>query len=105
MRRSTVRQKRERLEAAAAGDSTAVAVGGEEAATGLQEEAWQEVNKKFDVLVNLVKFDKFNLNTRIPVEAAKMCGNVLGKFDVEAALGQVRPKAQVRAKVRINITI
>ena len=65
MRRSTVRQKRERLDAAAAGDSTAAAAGGEEAATGPQEEAWQEVNKKFDVFVNLIKFDKFDLNTRI----------------------------------------
>ena len=51
MRRSTVRQKRERLEAAAAGDSTAAAAGGEEVAAGPQEEAWQEVNKKFDVFV------------------------------------------------------
>ena len=102
MRHSTVWQKRERLDAAAAGDSTAAAAGGEEAAAGPQEEAWQEVNKKFDAFVNMIKFDKFNLNTRIPVETAKMCGNVLGKFDVVAALGQARPKAQVRAKVRIK---
>ena len=52
LRRSTVRQKRERLQAAAraaaAGNSTAESKDGAAAVSGLQDEAWRGVNEKFD---------------------------------------------------------
>ena len=75
LRRSTVRQKRERLrkaaEAAAAGEDGTAAEGAA-AADGLQEE-WAKVNVKFDlVLKEIVKLEKLDLNTIIPVEVAKM---------------------------------
>eukprot|EP01043_Picozoa_sp_COSAG02_P018664 COSAG02_NODE_877_length_16272_cov_8.002288_2_plen_112_part_00 len=105
MRRSTVRQKRERLQeaarAAAAGDSTAAKADGAAAEAGQQ--AWSEVSEKFDVLAkDFDKIEKINLNTKIPVETAKMAGNALGKFDVEDALQQARGRAQVRVKMKLK---